>query len=149
MTDPTLQSSTPSQTHNPEGLNTEISTAFQKTEDIENKALEIEKRIRSIDGVSNNLLPKRKYGTPVNGESFGMTLASIVESKDPELGSYLGISTGYWRRKEEEKVSREMQAESMRLATEKLQAENAQSRKRREWESMTGINSLTGRKFGL
>ena len=40
-----------------------------------------------------------------------------------------------------------MQIESMRLATEKLQAENAQSRKRREWEQMTDINSLTGRKF--
>ncbi len=67
MTDPTLQSSTPSQTHNPDGLNTEISAAFRKTEDIENKALEIEKRIRSIEGVSNNFPPKRKYGTPVDG----------------------------------------------------------------------------------
>jgi len=31
-----------------------------------------------------------------------MTLASMIEANDPELGAYLNISTGYWRKKEEE-----------------------------------------------
>ena len=103
MTDPTPQSSTPSQTHSQEGLSAEIGKAFKDVEASENKAISIEKRIRAIPGFSKNLLPKRKYGQPINGENIGMTLASMIEANDPELGAYLNISTGYLRKKEEEK----------------------------------------------
>ena len=148
MTDPTPQSSTPSQTHSQEGLSAEIGKAFKDVEASENKAISIEKRIRAIPGVSKNLLPKRKYGQPINGENIGMTLASMIEANDPELGAYLNISTGYWRKKEEEKAARAMQIESMKMATEKLRKENDDSRKRVEWETTTGVSSLTGRRFG-
>ena len=148
MTDPTPQSSTPSATHSPDGLQAEIGKAFNEVEAAENKAVSIENRIRSIRGVSNNLLPKRKYGQPVNGENLGMTLASIIEANDPELGAYLGLSTGYWRKKEEEKAARAMQIEAMKMATEKLKKQNDDSRKRVEWEATTGVSSLTGRRFG-
>ena len=77
-----------------------------------------------------------------------MTLASMIEANDPELGAYLNISTGYWRKKEEEKAARAMQIESMKMATEKLRKENDDSRKRDEWEVTTGVSSLTGRRLG-
>ena len=95
MTDPTPQSSTPSTTHSPEGLQAEIGKAFKEVEAAENKSVSIKKRIRAIPGVSKNLLPKRKYGQPINGENIGMTLASMIEANDPELGAYLGLSTRY------------------------------------------------------
>ena len=148
MTDQTPQSSTPSATPNLEGLNSEIGKAFKEVEAAENKAVSIENRIRSIKGVSKNLLPKRKYGQPFNGENIGMTLASMIEANDPELGAYLNISTGYWRKKEEEKAAREMQISAMKLATENLQKQNQADRKRVEWEATTGVSSLTGRRFG-
>ena len=94
------------------------------------------------------MLPKRKYGQPVNGEEIGMTLLSMIEANDPELGAYLNISTGYGRKKEEEKAARAMQIESMKMATEKLKKQNDDSRKRVEWETTTGVSSLTGRRFG-
>ena len=92
MTDPTPQSSTPSATPSPDGLQAEIGKAFKEVEASENKAVSIENRIRSIRGVSNNLLPKRKYGQPVNGESHWITLASMIEAKDPELVLIFGFS---------------------------------------------------------
>ena len=148
MTDQTPQSSTPSATPNLEGLNSEIGKAFKEVEAAENKAVSIENRIRSIKGVSKNLMPKRKYGQPINSENIGMTLASMIEANDPELGAYLNISTGYWRKKEEEKAARAMQIEAMKMATEKLKKQNDDSRKRVEWEATTGVSSLTGRRFG-
>ena len=148
MTDPTPQSGTPSATPSPDGLQAEIGKAFNEVEAAENKAVSIENRIRSIKGVSKNLLPKRKYGQPINSENIGMTLASMIEANDPELGAYLNISTGYWRKKEEEKAARQMQIEAMKLATESLRKQNEDSRKRVEWETATGVSSLTGRRFG-
>ena len=87
-----------------------------------------------------NLLQKRKYGQHVNGENIGITLASIIESKDPELGTYLGISSGFGKRKKEEKAAREMQITAMKLATENLQKKNQANRK----ESRLGSNALFG-----
>ena len=75
MTDPIPQISPPSATLNPDWLQAEIVKAFNEVEAAENKAVSIENRIRSIKGVSKNLLPKRKYGQPINGENIGMTLA--------------------------------------------------------------------------
>ena len=77
-----------------------------------------------------------------------MTLRSMIEANDPELGAYLGLSTGYWRKKDEEKAARQMQIDAMKLATEKLKKQNDDSRKRVEWEATTGVSSLTGRRFG-
>ena len=75
MTDSAPQSSTPSEAHSPSGLNAEIGKAFKEVEAAENKAISIEKRIKAILGVSENLLQKRKKGLTFNGQSMGMTLA--------------------------------------------------------------------------
>ena len=77
-----------------------------------------------------------------------MIFASMIEDNDPELGAYVNISTEYWRKKEEEKAAREKQVEEMKMATEKLKKQNDDSRKRVEWETTTGVSSLTGRRFG-
>ena len=85
----------PSLTPSPDRLQAEIGKAFKEVEAAENKSVSIENRIRSIPGVPKNLLPKRKYGQPVNGEEVEMTLRSMIEANDPELGAYLGLSTRY------------------------------------------------------
>mgnify|MGYP001228616508 CR=1 FL=1 len=77
-----------------------------------------------------------------------MTLAFMIEANDPELGAYLGLSTGYWRKKDKEKAERQMQIDAMKLATENLRKKNEYSIKRVEWEATTGVSSLTGRRFG-
>ena len=51
-----------------------------------------------------------------------MTLASMIEANDPELGAYLNISTGYWRKKEEEKAARAMQIETMKWQPKSLKS---------------------------
>ena len=61
-----------------------------------------------------------------------MTLDSMIEANYPELGDYIGLSTGYWRKKDEEKAAREMHITTMKLATENLQKKNQADRKRVE-----------------
>ena len=78
--------------------------AFVQQEQEETKSKQIEDRIKSYEGASA-LLPSRQYGKPVNPEKFGLTLRSIIERNDPNLAAFLGISTGYHRRMEEEKSS--------------------------------------------
>ena len=41
-----------------------------------------------------------------------------------------------------------MQIEAMKMATKKLKKQNDDSRKRVEWETTTGVSSLTGGRFG-
>ena len=50
----------------------ELHDAFNESEKIETTAKEVENRIKSIDGTSG-MLPKRPYGTPVNGAAMSMT----------------------------------------------------------------------------
>jgi hypothetical protein len=143
----TFQTMTLSQTHNPEGnsspLDAEINAAFNNTEATEQRALDIEKRIKNIPSAAS-LLPKRRYGTPVNGESFGLTLSSLVESKDPELGAYLGLSTGYWKRKQAEEEAQKIANEAMMKQTEELRIKNAQDADFRRSRIQRGFNPVTG-----
>ena len=136
-----------SQTHNPEGnsspLDAEINAAFNNTEATEARALDIENRIRKIPSASS-LLPKRRYGTPVNGESFGITLKGLIEMNDPELGSFLGLSTGYWKRKQAEEEAQKIANEAMIKHTEELRAKNQAQTQLRNQRLMHGLNPSTG-----
>ena len=76
---------------------------FIEQEQQETKSKQIEERIKSYEGASA-LLPSRQYGKLINPEKFGLTLRSIIERNDPQLAAFLGISTGYHKRKEEKEI---------------------------------------------
>ena len=105
--------------------------AFNQQEQEETKSKQIEDRIKSYEG-AGALLPKRQYGKPVNPEMFGLTLRSIIERNDPNLAAFLGISTGYHRRMEEEELSRKEAIERMKQQTKDLQEKNESQRLQRE-----------------
>tara|TARA_B100001057_G_scaffold167446_1_gene168165 strand:+ start:413 stop:787 length:375 start_codon:yes stop_codon:yes gene_type:complete len=93
-----------------------LGNAFFAQEQEEAKSREIENLIKSYSGASA-LLPTRQYGKPINPENFGITLRSIIEKNNPYLASFLGISIGYHRRKEEDELSRKEAIERMRQKT--------------------------------
>ena len=55
----------------------ELNDAFNESEKIESTAKEVENRIKSIDGAAQ-YMPKRAYGTPVNGAAISMTLKYLL-----------------------------------------------------------------------
>ena len=112
-------------------LNDVLGNAFYEQEQQEAKSKQIEDLIKSYDGASA-LLPPRQYGKPVNPEMFGLTLRSIIERNDPNLAAFLGISTGYHRRMEEEELSRKEAIDRMRQRTLELQEYNESQRLKRE-----------------
>ena len=114
-----------------------LNGAFIEQEQQETKSKQIEDRIKSYDGASA-LLPSRQYGKPVNPEKFGLTLRSIIERNDPQLAAFLGISTGYHKRKEEEELSRKEAIERMREKTEALRIKNEQQKLTRERNILMG-----------
>ena len=111
--------------------------AFVQQEQEETKSKQIEDRIKSYEG-AGALLPSRQYGKPVNPEKFGLTLRSIIERNDPQLAAFLGISTGYHKRKEEEELSRKEAIERMREKTEALRLKNEQQKLTRERNILMG-----------
>ena len=46
-------------------------------------------------------MPKRAYGTSVNGAVMSMTLKYLINSKDRQLAAYLNIDDGTFRKMEE------------------------------------------------
>ena len=86
---------------NTDNLDDVFRGAFIEQEQQETKSKQIEERIKSYEGASA-LLPSRQYGKPINPGNFDLTLRSIIERNDPQLSAFLGISTGYHKRKEEE-----------------------------------------------
>ena len=118
-------------------LNDVLGNAFYEQEQQEAKSKQIEDRIKSYEG-AGALLPSRQYGKPVNPEKFGLTLRSIIERNDPQLAAFLGISTGYHKRKEEEELSRKEAIERMREKTEALRLKNEQQKLTRERNILMG-----------
>ena len=82
----------------------ELNDAFNESEKIESTAKEVENRIKSIDGAAQ-YMPKRAYGTPVNGAAMSMTLKYLINSKDRQLAAYLNIADGTFRKMEEAEES--------------------------------------------
>ena len=120
-----------------------LGSAFYEQEQQEAKSKQIEDLIKSYDGASA-LLPPRQYGKPINPEKYGLTLRSIIEKNNPQLAAFLGISTGYHRRIEEEELSRKEAIERMRQKTKELQEKNESNKLRRErnllWNQTHGVD---------
>jgi hypothetical protein len=126
-------------------LEEKLNRSFDQQEKTEEKALELEKLIKSYSG-AGPLMPKRKYGQPVEElvPSFGITLRSIIESENPRLAAYLNISTGYHKRLEEETRRRQEYIDNFKAKTEALQLKNAEQKHIREQRIMRGLDPLTG-----
>ena len=118
--------------------------SFIEQEQQETKSKQIEDRIKSYDGASA-LLPSRQYGKPVNPEKFGLTLRSIIERNDPHLAAFLGISTGYHKRKEEEELALEEMKKNMLAKTEELRQKNMSQKEFRERNVLRGLRADGGR----
>ena len=90
----------------------ELNDAFNESEKIESTAKEVENRIKSIDGAAQ-YMPKRAYGTPVNGAAMSMTLKYLINSKDRQLAAYLNIADGTFRKIEAAETARQEQIQRM------------------------------------
>ena len=133
----------------PEHLDDRINQAHADLEQREQDARKLELRLRKIPGLER-LLPVRNYGRPVDVEAIksNLTARSLINSYDEPLASYLGIQTGSGREARELREAAKLQAEAMKLRTEKLAAENANAARKREIADQMGINIHTGRRWG-
>ena len=109
----------------------ELNDAFNESEKIESTAKEVENRIKSIDGAAQ-YMPKRAYGTPVNGAAMSMTLKYLINSKDRQLAAYLNIADGTFRKMEEAETARQEQIQRMKEKTEELAYKNMMKRQKLE-----------------
>jgi len=130
-------------------LDQEVAKAHQSVTETESQARAIEARIRKIDG-AGTLLPARQYGKPIDTAAIakGLTLRSLIASKDPQLASYLGIATDAHIREEEEREARRLRAQALGMETEKLRAKNQAAQQHREWAFGRGISPWSGRRLG-
>ena len=69
-------------------------------------------------------MTKRQYGKQINPENFGLTLRLIIERNDLNLAAFLGISTGYHKRKDEEEAALEEMKRNMAEKNEILRQQN-------------------------
>ena len=90
-------------------------------------------------------MTKGQYGKPVNSVKFGLTLRSIIERNDPQLAAFLGISTGYHKRKEEEELALEEMKKNMLAKTEELRQKNMSQKEFRERNVLRGLRADGGR----
>ena len=127
-------------------LEERLNRSFDQQEKAEEKALELEKLIKSYNGAAP-LMPARKYGQPVEDivPNFGLTLKSIIESENPRLAAYLNISTGFHKKMEEETRRRQEYIDNFKAKTEELQLKNAEQRQIREQRMIRGLDPTTGR----
>ena len=130
-------------------MDDQINEAHADLEQRELEARQLENRLRKIPGLER-LLPTRNYGRPVDAEAIkkNLTAVSLINSYDEPLASFLGVQTGSAREARELREAARLQAETLRLKTEKLAGENAFRRQRLERSLSAGRNPLTGRRFG-
>ena len=130
-------------------LDDQINAAHADLEQREQEARKLELRLRKIPGLER-LLPVRNYGRPVDVEAIkkNLTAVSLINSFDEALASYLQIQTGSGRKARELREAAKLQAEALKMRTEKLAAENANAARKREIADQMGINIHTGRRWG-
>ena len=130
-------------------LDDQINQAHADIELREQEARKLELRLRKIPGLER-LLPVRNYGRPVDIDSLksNLTVRSLINSYDEPLASFLGIQTGSGRKARELREAAKLQAEAMKMRTDKLAAENAFKREQLQRTLNAGINPNTGRRFG-
>ena len=126
-------------------LETDIQTAYEEQEAVETAARELEARIRKIDGAAG-LLPARAYGKPIDRDAISksLTLRSLIAKKDRHLAAYLGISMDT-RKADAEIEAAKMQAERLRLETQRLREKNQAAAQQREWNLIHGLRPDGGR----
>ena len=129
-------------------LEVDIQTAYEAQEAAEITARDLESRIRKIHGAAG-LLPPRQYGQPIDRDAIAksLTLRSLIAREDRHLAAYLGISLDT-RKADAEIEAAKMQAERMRLETQRLREKNQSNAQCREWAFGAGINPWTGRRLG-
>ena len=130
-------------------LEDQINAAHADLEQREQDARKLELRLRRIPGLER-LLPQRNYGRPVDVEAIkkNLTARSLINSYDEPLASFLGIQTGSGREARELREAAKLQAEALKLRTEKLAAENAFKREQLQRSFNAGINPWNGRRQG-
>ena len=130
-------------------MDDQINEAHADLEQREIEARKLEQRLRRIPGLER-LLPTRNYGRPIDVEAIkgNLTAVSLINSYDEPLASFLGVQTGSAREARELREAARLQAESLRMRTEKLAAENAFRREQLQRSFNAGINPNTGRRFG-
>ena len=126
-------------------LETDIQTAYEEQEAVETSARELEARIRKIDGAAG-LLPVRAYGKPIDRDAISksLTLRGLIAKKDRHLAAYLGISMDT-RTADAEIEAAKMQAERLRLETQRLREKNQAAAQVREWNLIHGLRPDGGR----
>jgi hypothetical protein len=131
-------------------LATRIESAFDAAEAVELEASQIECRICQIAG-ADRLLPRRQYGKPVSTASINanLTLSALINRADPKLAAYLGIQNGQAQAQAAAAEARKAAAERMATATAELQQKNQQAAAIRQKAAISGINPLTGRRYGI
>ena len=126
-------------------LETDIQTAYEEQEAVETTARELEARIRKIDGAAG-LMPARAYGKPIDRDAISksLTLRGLIARKDRHLAAYLGISMDT-RTADAEIEAAKMQAEWLRLETQRLREKNQAAAQQREWNLIHGLRPDGGR----
>ena len=126
-------------------LETDIQTAYEEQEAVETTARELEARIRKIDGAAG-LMPVRAYGKPIDRDAISksLTLRGLIARKDRHLAAYLGISMDT-RTADAEIEAAKMQAERLRLETQRLREKNQAAAQVREWNLIHGLRPDGGR----
>ena len=129
-------------------LEQQIAEANSDLEATEQKAKQLEARLRGIPGMER-LMPSRTYGQPVDVDALksNLTVRSLINSYDEQLASFLGVNSGAAKAAQERHEAQEQAAEAMRIRTEQLAAENAEAAYRREQFSRLGINPNTRRRW--
>ena len=94
---------------------------------------QLEAWIAKIPGAQRHM-PARKYGQPVDMAKIrsNLTLTRLIAQDSAELAYFCGIDPAIKHRQDEEKATRAMRAESLRMQTEQLAARNAAARQQRE-----------------
>ena len=130
-------------------LDDQINQAHADLEQREQDARKLELRLRRIPGLER-LLPQRNYGRPVDVDAIkkNLTARSLINSYDEPLASFLGIQTGSGRQARELREAAKLQAEALKMRTEKLAAENAFKREQLQRSFNAGINPWNGRRQG-
>jgi len=123
-------------------LDQQIDAAHSEAERIEADALQIEARIVKAGGIP----PRRQYGKPVSTEAIrqNMTLAGLLNKRDPALASFLGVQSGSYAREAAELAERQAAIERMQALTEQTRQQNQAAQLHRERASHAGINPTTG-----
>ena len=126
-------------------LEVDIQTAYEEQEAVETTARELEARIRKIDGAAG-LMPVRAYGKPIDRDAISksLTLRGLIARKDRHLAAYLGISMDT-RTADAEIEAAKMQAERLRLETQRLREKNQAAAQVREWNLIHGLRPDGGR----